>query len=170
MEVLLLQKMHKLGNIGDIVTVKSGYARNFLLPQHMAIRATPEKIELFQKQKIDIENKYLTERTNAEKIAFNMNDITISLIRQASDIGHLYGSVTTRDIVKGLSEIEFNIHKNQVILNQTIKSLGIHDLQIKLHPEIMVKIKVNVARSIEDAHEQLAQYKETLINTEINNQ
>jgi large subunit ribosomal protein L9 len=151
MNVILLQRVDKLGQMGDVVTVKPGYARNFLLPQGIALRATDENKAVFEAKRAQLEADNLKRREEAEDMAGRMEGLSIPMIRQASDTGQLYGSVTTRDIASGISEAGFTIGSNQVLLDRAIKTLGVHDIRVKLHPEVDLMVKINVAKSEEEA-------------------
>ncbi len=152
MQVILLEKVERLGNLGDTVNVKPGFARNYLLPQGKALRATKDAIAKFKAEKIAIEKLNSDKKSEAEKIAEKINNKPIVIIRSASNSGQLYGSVTTRDIAVSLSELSGdNITRNNVILENPIKSIGYFDFKIKLHPEVTANIKINVAQSEEEA-------------------
>ena len=155
MEVILLQRVEKLGQMGDVVTVKPGHARNRLLPQGMALRANKANLAVFEAKKVQLEADNLDRRKEAEAVAENMGDVAVTLVRQASDVGHLYGSVTARDISNAVTEAGFTVARTQVVLDQPIKTLGLHQVKINLHPEVSVEVTANVARSEEDAVEQL---------------
>jgi large subunit ribosomal protein L9 len=155
MEVILLQRVEKLGQMGDVVTVKPGHARNRLLPQGMALRATKANLAAFEAQKVQLEAKNLEARKEAEAVADKMGDLAVTLVRQASDVGQLYGSVTARDIASGVTEAGFTVSRGQVRLEAPIKTLGLHDVVVALHPEVLVTVTANVARTEEDAAEQL---------------
>ena len=155
MEVILLERVDKLGQMGDIVTVKPGFARNFLLPKKKALRATEENKKQFESQKKEIEARNLEARKEAEAVAKKMDGKQCVLLRQAGESGQLYGSVTSRDIAATLAEAGFSVERNQVILDRAIKALGLHDIVIRLHPEVTVTVKINVARSSEEAEQQL---------------
>ncbi len=155
MEVILLERIERLGQIGDVVTVKPGFARNFLLPQKKALRATATNREHFDQQRVQIEAANVEARGEAENIAAKAGDLTVVLIRQASDSGQLYGSVTSRDIAVAVSEAGFIIQKNQVILDRAIKSLGLHPIRVALHPEVAITVTANVAKTEEEAESQL---------------
>ena len=154
MEVILLERVPKLGQMGETVRVKDGYARNFLLPGHKALRATEANKKRFEGQKAQLEARNVEARTNAEGIASTLEGQTVTIIRQAGETGYLYGSVATRDVAEALTAAGFNTHRNQVVLTQPIKTLGLHTLPIQLHPEIEVSVTVNVARSTEEAERQ----------------
>lgn len=156
MDIILLERVAKLGQIGDIVKVKNGYARNFLLPQKKALRATKANMAVFETQRADIEANNLTAKTDAEAVAAKMNDVTVVLIRQAGESGQLFGSVSSRDIAAALEEAGYKIGKNQVILNRSIKVLGLNDIAVRLHAEVEINIVINVARSVGEAEIQAA--------------
>src|SRR6476619_1079172 len=151
MEVILLERVEKLGHIGDVVTVKNGFARNFLLPNKKALRANESNRKLFETNRARIEEENADKRSEAEKAAKGVDGKTVQLIRQASNVGHLYGSVSARDIVEALEGVGAHITKSQVVLDRPIKAIGVHDVKIALHPEVAVTVKVNVARSPEEA-------------------
>lgn len=151
MNVILLQRVDKLGQMGDVVTVKPGYARNFLLPQGIALRATDENKAVFEAKRAQLEADNLKRREEAEDMAGRMDGLSIPMIRQASDTGQLYGSVTTRDIAGGISEAGFTITSGQVLLDRAIKTLGVHTIRVKLHPEVDLMVNINVAKSEEEA-------------------
>lgn len=151
MEVILLERIEKLGQMGDIVSVKPGYARNFLLPQEKALRANEENRAKFDTMKAQLEAENLQAREDAEAVAVKMDGASIPMVRQASDTGVLYGSVSTRDIAIGATDAGFTINRNQVILDRAIKTLGSHNIKIKLHPEVSVSITILVAKSEEEA-------------------
>ena len=151
MQVILLERVAKLGQMGEVVRVKDGYARNFLLPQGKAMRANDANIARFQEQKAQLEARNLETRKESEALAEKLNGQTFVVIRSASDGGALYGSVTTRDVADAATEGGFSLDKRQVILNAPIKDLGIHDVTVRLHPEVDSHIRINVARSPEEA-------------------
>ncbi|KJE36407.1 50S ribosomal protein L9 [Thalassospira sp. HJ] len=155
MEVILLQRVEKLGQMGDVVTVKPGHARNRLLPQGMALRATKANLSVFEAQKAQLEADNLDRRKEAEAVAEKMGELAVTLVRQASDVGQLYGSVTARDIANAVTEAGYTVARTQVVLDQPIKNLGLHQVKINLHPEVAIEVTANVARSEEDAEEQL---------------
>ena len=156
MQVILLQRVAKLGQMGDVVTVKDGYGRNFLLPQGKALRATESNIASFEDRKAQLEMNNLESRKEAEEIAAKLDGQTFIVIRQASDSGALYGSVTTRDAADAATEAGFTLDRGQVALVRPIKDLGLHDVHVVLHPEVEVTISLNVARSLEEAELQAA--------------
>jgi large subunit ribosomal protein L9 len=151
MQVILLERVENLGQMGDVVTVRSGYARNFLLPRQKALRATKDNVSHFEAQKKDLEAQNLTRRAEAEKVAVKMKGLKIALIRQASEAGQLYGSVTARDIADGVSEKGFKIDRNQVSMDRAYKLLGLFPIKVTLHPEVTVEVTINIARSEEEA-------------------
>jgi large subunit ribosomal protein L9 len=151
MEIILLERVEKLGAIGDVVKVKDGFARNYLLPNKKALRANETNRKLFEVNRAQIEEENAAKRADAEKAAKTVDGKTVKLIRQASNTGQLYGSVSARDIVDALEGVGAKINKSQVVLDRPIKAIGVHDLKVALHPEVAVTIKVNVARSPEEA-------------------
>ena len=151
MEIILLERIEKLGGMGDIVGVKDGYARNFLLPRKKALRATPENMERFEREREALEHLNSDRRDAARSAAIRLEGESILLIRQASDTLQLYGSVNARDVAEAMAERGAEVRRQQVRLDRPIKSLGMHDVRIALHPEVMVTVKVNVARSPEEA-------------------
>ena len=151
MEVILLERVEKLGQIGDVVTVKNGFARNFLLPNKKALRANESNRKLFESNRSKIEADNASRRTDAEASAKGVEGKTVQLIRQASNTGQLYGSVSARDIVEALDADGAKVTKSQVVLDRPIKAIGMHDVRIVLHPEVTANITVNVARSPEEA-------------------
>jgi large subunit ribosomal protein L9 len=151
MEVILLERVEKLGAIGDVVKVKDGFARNYLLPNKKALRANDSNRKLFEVNRARIEQDNAEKRTDAEKASKDVDGKTIQLIRQASNVGHLYGSVSARDIVEALETVGAKVTKSQVVLDRPIKAIGVHEVKIALHPEVQVLVKVNVARSPEEA-------------------
>lgn len=151
MQVILLERVAKLGQMGDVVKVKPGFARNFLLPQKKALRATKENIAYFETQRKRLEAVNLERRKDAEQVATKLKDFSVTLIRQASESLQLYGSVTARDIADAINQAGVTVNRQQVVLEQGIKSLGVHKVEIALHPEVSVKISANVARSPEEA-------------------
>ncbi len=151
MEVILLERVEKLGAIGDVVKVKNGFARNYLLPRKKALRANEANRKLFETNRARIEEENATKRGDAEKASKGVEGKTVKLIRQASNVGHLYGSVSARDIAEALEGVGAKVAKSQVVLDRPIKAIGVHDVKIALHPEVAVTVKVNVARSPEEA-------------------
>jgi large subunit ribosomal protein L9 len=151
MEVILLERVEKLGQIGDVVTVKNGFARNYLLPNKKALRANEANRKVFESNRARIEAENAEKRVDAEKSASGVEGKTVQLIRQASNVGHLYGSVSARDIVEALEGVGAKLSKSQIVLDRPIKAIGMHDVKVALHPEVSVTIHVNVARSPEEA-------------------
>lgn len=154
MEVILLERIEKLGQIGDVVAVKAGFARNFLLPRKKALRATEENKKRFEAQRAQIEATNLKRRQEAEKIAKKVDGLKIVVIRQASETGMLFGSVANRDIADGLTASGVTIDRRQVILDKPIKTLGLHPVRVALHPEVIVTVTANVAKSEDEAAQQ----------------
>lgn len=152
MDIILLERVENLGGIGDVVSVKPGYARNFLLPRGKALRANDANKAKFEANRERIEKENAEKRSGAEVDSKKLNGAKIVLIRAASDAGHLYGSVAARDIAEALTEANgIAVHKNQVVLNTPIKALGIHKVRVALHPEVSIEIEANVARSSDEA-------------------
>jgi len=151
MDVILLERIERLGQIGDVVKVKPGFARNFLLPTKKALRATEENKKRFEAQRAQIEANNLSRRQEAEKISDKVNGLKVVIIRQASETGILFGSVSTRDIAEGVTKAGFTIDRAQVKLDKPIKTLGLHDVRVALHPEVIVKVTANVAKSEDEA-------------------
>jgi large subunit ribosomal protein L9 len=151
MEIILLERIEKLGAIGDVVKVKDGFARNYLLPNKKALRANDSNRKLFEANRARIEKENVEKRIDAEKSSKGVDGKTVQLIRQASNVGHLYGSVSARDIVEALEGVGAKVTKSQVVLDHPIKAIGVHEVKIALHPEVAVTVKVNVARSPEEA-------------------
>ena len=166
MNVILLERIDKLGQIGDLVSVKSGYARNFLLPQGKAVFASKENIKIFEDQKLQLEGENIKRKKEAENLAKGVKFKEIVIIRAASESGQLYGSVSSKDIANEITDLGLTINKSQVVLNKTLKTLSFEDVSIKLHPEVYFKLKLNIARSIEEAKEQSRSGK-AIITTEI---
>jgi len=154
MQVILLERIGRLGQMGDVVTVKDGFARNFLLPQGKALRATDTNRKHFAGQRAQLEAQDLKAKTEAEAVADKLNGESFIVIRQAGDNGQLYGSVSTRDIATAVTEGGFTIDRRQVLLARPIKMLGLHEIVVALHGEVSPKVTVNVARSAEEAERQ----------------
>ena len=154
MQVILLERIGRLGQMGDIVTVKDGYARNYLLPQGKALRATDANKERFESERTQLEARNLELKTEAEGVAGKLDNQSFVAIRQAGDTGQLYGSVSTRDIADLITEAGFSVARHQVQLDKPIKILGVHPLRVTLHPEVIVTVNVNVARSKDEAERQ----------------
>ena len=151
MQVILLERIAKLGQMGDVVDVKPGYARNFLLPQGKAKSASESNIAAFESEKAKLEAYNLETKKEADALAANLNGQKFTIIRSASETGALYGSVTPRDAADAASEAGFSIDRKQFTLKSPIKELGLHEIEIKLHPEVSASVTVNVARSLEEA-------------------
>ena len=151
MEVILLERVENLGIMGDVVRVKPGYARNFLFPNEKAVPASKENKASFETKRLEIEAKNIETKSEAEKIAAKIKGEILILVRQAGDSGQLYGSVNSRDIKNTLKDMGYELDRNQISLNKPIKSVGIHNVSIALHPEIYVEVIANVARSEEEA-------------------
>jgi large subunit ribosomal protein L9 len=151
MEVILLERVEKLGAIGDVVKVKDGFARNYLLPRKKALRANEANRKVFEANRAKIEEDNANRRGEAEKASKGVDGKTVQLIRQASNTGQLYGSVSARDIVDALEAEGAHVTKSQIVLDRPIKAIGMHEVKVALHPEVSVTVKVNVARSPEEA-------------------
>ena len=151
MEVILLERVEKLGAIGDVVKVKDGFARNFLLPRKKALRANDANRKVFDANRARIESENANRRGDAEKQAGGFKDASVTLIRQASNTGQLYGSVAVRDLIEALEAAGHKVAKSQVVLDKPIKAIGLTEVKVALHPEVSVTVKVNVARSPEEA-------------------
>ncbi len=156
MEIVLLERVEKLGQMGEVVRVRDGYARNFLLPQKKALRATKENLARFEKERVQLEARNLELKREAEKVAEKMDGKRVVIVRQAGDTGQLYGSVSNRDVAAAIIEAGFSVDRRQVLLGQPIKTLGLTPVRVVLHPEVSVTIEVNVARSAADAEVQAA--------------
>src|SRR5665213_1540 len=154
MEVILLERVARLGQMGDVVRVKDGYARNYLLPQGKALRANEGNKKRFDSERVHLEARNLERRQEAEAASGKVAGQTFVIIRQAGETGQLYGSVSARDIVEAMEAAGTSVGRNQVALNQPIKSIGLHDVRIALHPEVEATVKVNVARSDDEAERQ----------------
>ncbi|MEO0617691.1 MAG: 50S ribosomal protein L9 [Pseudomonadota bacterium] len=154
MDVILLERIAKLGQMGDIVTVKDGFARNFLLPQGKALRANKANKEVFERDRAQLEARNLEAKSEAQAVADKLEGESFVIIRQAGDTGQLYGSVSTRDIAETVTENGFSANRNQILLDRPIKALGLHEMNIQLHPEVEAGVIVNVARSEDEAERQ----------------
>lgn len=154
MEVILLERIVKLGQMGEVVTVKPGFARNFLLPQGKALRATKANLARFEQDKAQLEARNLELKQEADRVLEKLNGESFVAIRQAGDTGQLYGSVSTRDIAETITEGGFAIERRQVLLDRPIKAIGLHDVRIQLHPEVEASVTINVARSEDEAERQ----------------
>lgn len=155
MEVILLERIEKLGQMGDVVNVRPGFARNYLLPRHKALRATDANRALFESQRAQLEAENLTRRSEAEAVAAKAEGLTFTVLRQAGESGQLYGSVSSRDVATAVSETGVTINRSQVVLDTPIKALGLHPVRINLHPEVAVTVTANVARTEDEAAIQL---------------
>jgi len=151
MELILLERVEKLGQMGDVVRVRPGFARNYLLPQHKALRATKENMAVFEGQRQQLEAENLKRRDEAQAVAKKLNGLKVVLIRSAGESGQLYGSVTARDIAQAVTDAGFTVDRSQVMLDRPLKALGLHDYSVRLHPEVAVTVTVNVARSKDEA-------------------
>ncbi len=154
MEVILLEHVEKLGKMGEKVNVKNGYARNYLLPQKKALRATEANLAVYEKQKAELEARNKLLREEADKLAESLKGFAAVLIRQAAETGQLYGSVTIRDIAAAIKDAGFSIERRQVYLEKAIKDLGVYQVQLNLHPEVSQTILVNIARTDDEAKKQ----------------
>jgi large subunit ribosomal protein L9 len=166
MQVILLERIGRLGQMGDVVTVRDGYARNFLLPQKKALRATEENLKRFESNRTQLEARNLELKKEAEAVAARLDGQSFTAIRQAGDTGQLYGSVTTRDIVETVTAGGFSIDRRQVVLDKPIKTLGLHRTRIALHPEVIVGVTLNVARTEDEAERQSRGEDVTVIREE----
>ncbi|MGB2007051.1 MAG: 50S ribosomal protein L9 [Candidatus Puniceispirillaceae bacterium] len=155
MQIILLERIEKLGQMGDLVNVKPGYARNYLLPQGKALRANKANIERFESERAQREADNLTQRSEAETEAKKMDGLAVNMVRAASEMGQLFGSVTSRDIAEAVTEAGFTIDRSQVVMDRAIKALGLTETRIRLHPEVSVSVIVNIARSLAEAETQL---------------
>ena len=165
MDIILLERVEKLGQMGELVSVKSGYARNYLLPQGKAVFASKDNIKLFEERKAQLEGENITKKNEAQKLAESIKFNEVVIIRAASESGQLYGSVSAKDISQAVSEAGLSINKNQVVLNKSLKTLSYEDISIKPHPEVQFNLKLNIARSPEEAKEQTKSGK-AIITTE----
>jgi large subunit ribosomal protein L9 len=154
MEVILLERVAGLGQMGDTVKVRPGFARNFLLPRHKALRATDANKKRFETERAQLEARNLAKKGEAQAVADKLNGQSVVIIRQAGEMGQLYGSVAARDVADALTAAGFTVERGQVVLNVPIKAIGVHKLAISLHPEVEVGVTVNVARSADEAERQ----------------
>ncbi len=150
-ELILLERVEKLGQMGQLVKVKPGFARNYLLPQKKALRATKENLTFFDSQRAQLEATNLMRKTEAGEVGAKLEGLSVVIVRQAGESGQLYGSVSARDIADAVTAAGFTIEKRQVVLERPIKSLGLHPLRVALHPEVSVTVSANVAQSLEEA-------------------
>ncbi|XDZ70590.1 50S ribosomal protein L9 [Alphaproteobacteria bacterium LSUCC0744] len=155
MQIILLERIEKLGQMGDLVNVKTGYARNYLIPQGKALRANKANKERFEAERAQREANNLELRKDAETEAAKMQGLAVNMVRAASEMGQLFGSVTSRDIAESVTEAGFTIDRNQVVMDRSIKTLGLTEARIRLHPEVSVTVIVNIARSLAEAETQL---------------
>ena len=168
MEVILLERIEKVGKLGDVVKVKAGFARNYLLPQNKALRANKKNLSIYEKEKEKYEKLNNEKLSAAEKIAKKMENISINIIKQASDSGQLYGSVSTRDIAEELNNQGHNIEKRQIVLKSVIKNVGQHEVRVVIHPEFIINISVNIARTLEELTIQSEEIENFIENKEDN--
>ena len=155
MQIILLERIEKLGQMGDLVNVKTGYARNYLIPQGKALRANKTNMQRFEAERAQREANNLELRKDAETEAAKMQGLAVNMVRAASEMGQLFGSVTSRDIAEAVTEAGFTIDRNQVVMDRSIKALGLTEARIRLHPEVSVTVVVNIARSLAEAETQL---------------
>jgi len=151
MEVILLERIDRLGQMGDIVNVKNGYARNYLLPQRKALRKTKDNMAYFESKRKEYEARNLKLKQDAEALSKKLEGLSVVIVRQAAETGQLYGSVTMRDICEAIREAGFIVERSQIVLNQPFKNLGIFDVKLSLHPDVAQTVRVNIARSEEEA-------------------
>lgn len=152
-EIILLERIKSLGQMGDVVKVRPGFARNYLLPQKKALRATPANIEEFKKKKAHLEATHLNKKSEAEAVFAKLNNVSIVIVRAASETGHLYGSIRPQDIVQELEAQGFTVHKNQIVIKNPIKLLGVHDIEVRLHPDVSACVHISVVKSKESIQE-----------------
>jgi large subunit ribosomal protein L9 len=155
-DLILLQRVEKLGQMGQIVSVKPGFARNYLLPQKKALRATKENLAYFETQRVQLEAKNLEHKSEATEVARKLDGVRVVLIRQAGESGQLYGSVSSRDIADAVTAAGFTVDRQQIVLDRPIKTLGLHPVRVMLHPEVAATVTANVAQSAEAAEMQAA--------------
>ncbi len=155
MEVILMERIEKLGQMGDVVSVKPGFARNYLLPQKKAMRATKNNLARFERERAQLEAENLKQREEAERVAKDLDGLTVTVIRQAGESGQLYGSVNSRDVSEAVTAAGVTVARRQIDLGAVIKTLGLHKVRVQLHPEVIVTVTANVARSEEEAKAQL---------------
>lgn len=151
MEIILLERIERLGQMGDVVTVKNGYAHNYLLPQKKALRKTKENMAYFESKRKEFEARNLKLKSEAEAMAEKLNGLSVVIVRQAAETGQLYGSVTMRDICDAINEAGFKIERRQVVLNQPFKNMGVFDITVSLHPDVSQTIRLTIARSADEA-------------------
>jgi large subunit ribosomal protein L9 len=153
-ELILLERVENLGQMGQVVRVRPGFARNYLLPQKKALRATKENLAYFEKQRSQLEAQNLKRKGEAEDVAKKLDGLTVVLVRQAGESGQLYGSVSARDVADAITAAGFTVEKRQVVLDKQLKTLGLHKLRVSLHPEVSVSVTVNIAQSEDEAEMQ----------------
>jgi large subunit ribosomal protein L9 len=153
-EVILLERVEKLGQMGQVVRVRPGFARNYLLPQKKALRATKANLAVFEKQRVQLEAQNLKRKAEAEQMAKKFDDVTVVIVRQAGESGQLYGSVAARDIADAVTAAGYTVEKRQIVLDKPIKTLGLHKVRVALHPEVIVTVTANVAKSEDEAAQQ----------------
>lgn len=151
MDVILLERIERLGQMGDVVKVKPGFARNYLLPRHKALRATKENLATFSARRAELEATNLKRKTEAEEVAIRIEGTKVVLLRQAGETSQLFGSVSSRDIAEALTEAGLKLDRSQILLDRPIKALGLHEIKVRLHPEVTISVTANVARSAEEA-------------------
>jgi large subunit ribosomal protein L9 len=166
MQVILLERIGRLGQMGDVVNVKNGYARNFLLPQKKALRATKENLARFEKDRAQLEARNLELKKEADAVAAKLDGKSFMVIRQAGDTGQLYGSVTSRDIADVVTAGGFSVDRRQMVLDRPIKTLGLHTINVALHPEVVVHVSLNVARTEDEAERQARGEDVTVVREE----
>lgn len=166
MQVILLERIGSLGQMGDVVNVRNGFARNFLLPQKKAMRATKANIADFENRRVQLEANNLEKKKEAEAVHETLDGKVFIAIRQAGDTGQLYGSVSTRDVAQAIIDGGFTIERRQVVLDKPIKTLGLHSVTVQLHPEVISNVEINVARTVDEAERQAAGEDVTLIKDE----
>jgi large subunit ribosomal protein L9 len=167
MQVILLERIGRLGQMGDVVKVRDGYARNFLLPKGKALRATKDNLVKFERERVQLEARNLELKKEADAVAGKLKGKSFPALRSASDTGQLYGSVSTRDISELVTEGGFSVDRAQVLLDRPIKTLGLHSVRVSLHPEVEVKITINIARTAEEAERQARGEDVTVIRDEV---
>lgn len=166
MQVILLERVENLGQMGDVVKVKAGYARNFLLPRNKALRATNQNVSMFEAQKKVLLADNLKKREEAEQVAKKADGVTVVLVRQASEAGQLYGSVSAADIADAVTQKGFKISKSQVSMERAYKVLGLFPVKVSLHPEVTVSVTINIARSLEEANIQEQRGEALIVKTD----
>jgi len=165
-EVILLQRVEKLGQMGDTVKVKPGFARNYLLPEKKAIRANKDNLAKFEQQRAQLEALNLKRREEAERVAERVGGLTVVIVRQAGESGSLYGSVSARDIAEAAAAAGLTVNRSQVVLDHPIKTLGVRQVRVMLHPEVAIPVAVNIARSLEEAEKQARGERVTAVEEE----